>query len=313
MTIFTRKNNSDSKQDSRKPGIAIVSASGCAIDEPGVERGLQVLRDRGFEVHSYYQPDKKFQRFGGTDSQRAAQLHDAADNPDVDIIMALRGSYGLSRLLPHLDYKKLVASRKCFVGYSDFNALHLALLSQGHQASISGPMLCDDFSREDLSEFTLQSFFNCIKNTHHHVEFDTSASPECDVAGTLWGGNLAMLTHLAGTPYFPKIDNGILFVEDIAEHPYRVERMMLQLHFAGVLEQQSAIVFGDFSGYKLAAHDNGYNFEQMIQFLRETVKVPIITGLPFGHIKDKASLVIGSQASLLCQRGKVRLEMHYEF
>ncbi|MCX7219595.1 MAG: LD-carboxypeptidase [Burkholderiales bacterium] len=293
------------------PGIAIVAVSGCALDGIAVERGLQLLRERGFVVHNYYDHAQIYQRFGATDVQRLDQLHAAIDNPDVQIVMALRGSYGLSRLLPHIDYKKIAESKKYLVGHSDFNALQLAMLAKTDTSSFCGPMLCDDFSREDLSTYTHQQFFDCIKNTQHEIYFEDAESADLGVSGRLWGGNLAMLCHLVGTEYFPRIDDGILFVEDIAEHPFRVERMMLQLHFSGVLQRQKAIVFGNFSAYKLAAHDNGYDFEQMIRYLRSVLSVPIITGLPFGHIKEKASLVMGSDAQLLVSAGQVRLAMAY--
>ncbi|MFZ6748296.1 muramoyltetrapeptide carboxypeptidase [Undibacterium sp. Ren11W] len=293
------------------PGIAIVAVSGCALDGVAVERGLRVLRERGFLVHNYYEHAQIYQRFGATDSERLAQLNAAIDNPDVQIIMALRGSYGLSRLLPHIDYQKLADSKKYLIGYSDFNALQLAMLAKTGTSSFCGPMLCDDFSREDLSAFTLGHFFECINHRSHQIQFEAVDNADIDVSGTLWGGNLAMLTHLVGSEYFPDIRDGILFVEDIAEHPYRVERMLLQLHFAGVLNRQKAIVFGDFSAYKLAVHDNGYDFDQMLAYLRSVLTVPLITGLPFGHIKDKATLVTGSQARLSSLDGAVSLVMDY--
>lgn len=293
------------------PGIAIVGVSGSALDNVAVERGLQVLRDRGFTVHNYYQHDQVFQRFGATDIERLNQLHLAVDNPDVQIIMALRGSYGLSRLLPKIDYQRIANSKKYLVGYSDFNALQMAMLAKTSASSFCGPMLCDDFSRAELSDFTQEHFINCIGSNSYAFEFEAQDNPELDVSGTLWGGNLAMLTHLVGTEFFPDISDGILFVEDIAEHPYRVERMMLQLHLAGVLNKQKAIVFGSVSDYKLAPHDNGYNFEEMIQYLRNTLDVPVLTGLPFGHIKEKVTLVIGSDAKLVSKEDKVNITMQY--
>lgn len=295
----------------KNPGIAIVAVSGCALDELALERGIQVLSARGFSVHSYYDHAQRFQRFGATDADRLCQLHAAIGNPEVQIVMALRGSYGLSRLLPHIDFKKLAESKKYLVGYSDFNALQLAMLAKTGANSFCGPMLCDDFSRIELSDFTLNNFDECISSSHHSIRFEALNNPDVDVFGRLWGGNLAMLTHLLSTEYFPSIDQGILFVEDIAEHPYRVERMMLQLHYAGVLNKQKAIVFGDFSAYKLAALDNGYNFEEMIAYLRQTLSVPVLTGLPFGHIKDKVTLVIGSDAHLLSNSDTVNLSMQY--
>lgn len=304
-------NNSTFKPLPDNPGIAIVGVSGSALDNIAVERGLEVLRERGFVVHNYYQHEHIYQRFGATDDERLNQLHRAIDNPDVHIVMALRGSYGLSRILPQIDLKRIAESGKYLVGYSDFNALQMAMLAKTGTSSFCGPMLCDDFSRAELSEFTLEHFINCIASDHYTIEFSAEKNPELDVAGTLWGGNLAMLTHLVGTEYFPKISEGILFVEDIAEHPYRVERMMLQLHLAGVLNKQKAIVFGNFSDYKLAAHDNGYNFDEMIKYLRNTISVPIITGLPFGHIKDKVTLVVGSDAQLISEGNTVSITMQY--
>jgi muramoyltetrapeptide carboxypeptidase len=102
-----------------------------------------------------------------------------------------------------------------------------------------------------------------------------------------------------GTEYFPKIDGGILYLEDIAEHPYRVERMLLQLMQAGVLERQQAIVLGDFSGYRLAPSDNGYNFDEMLAFLRATLPCPVLTGLEFGHIPRRVTIPFGAQAHLV--------------
>jgi muramoyltetrapeptide carboxypeptidase len=101
-----------------------------------------------------------------------------------------------------------------------------------------------------------------------------------------------------GTPYFPEIDGGILFLEDVAEHPYRIERMLLQLHHAGVLDAQAAILLGDFSGYRLLENDNGYDLASAIETVRRFTRTPILTGLPFGHVRDKVSLPIGGMGQL---------------
>lgn len=290
--------------------IAVVAPSGAPLDELAVQRGLQALAQQGFAVRSYYRPEQKFQRFGASDAERLSQLHAAAINPDVGIVMALRGSYGLSRLLPHIDFDLLAGSGKCFVGYSDFTVIHMGLLACG-KMSLAGPMLCDDYTREQPSDYTLQQFSDCLKNNSHVVEFVDAGRQEADIQGTLWGGNLAMLAHLLGTPYWPEVSGGILFLEDIAEHPYRVERMLLQLQYAGVLQRQNAIVLGDFSGYRLATHDNGYDFDAMLSYMAGRLDIPIFTGLPFGHIRDRATLVVGSRAHLQVEQGLARLTMDY--
>jgi muramoyltetrapeptide carboxypeptidase len=293
------------------PCIAIVAPSGAALDDTNIEAGLAALTSAGFKVINYYQHTDRFERFGATDQERLDQLQAAIDNPEVDIVMGLRGSYGLSRILPDIDLQKIASSGKWLVGYSDFNALQLAMLAKTDTASLCGPMLCNDFTREELRPFTQNQFAKALRERKTYLEFESDQEVSLHVEGTLWGGNLAMICHLLGTEYFPQIQGGILFVEDIAEHPYRVERMLLQLHMAGVLAKQKAIMFGNFSSYRLAPQDNGYDFAAMLKFLRATISTPIVTGLPFGHCDDKASLMQGSIAHLSVTGTQVILTAEY--
>ena len=278
-------------------GVAVVAPSGYAPDPCSYARGIERMRAAGCTVREYYDPERKHQRFGGSDEDRIRQLHEAASDPRVQVVMALRGGYGMSRILPGLDLSLLVDSGKLFVGHSDFTALHMALLAQGGTPSFAGPMVCIDFSRDDPSDFTLDHFWRCITGPSHTIVFEADGNPAVDVSGVLWGGNLTMLTHLIGTSYLPRIDGGILFIEDVNEHPYRIERMLLQMEYAGLLDQK-AVVFGDFSSYALTEYDNGYTFESMLAYLRNRLGVPIISGLPFGHTREKATLAVGSHARL---------------
>lgn len=291
-------------------GVAIVAPSGYATDETALPRAIARLQQWRCQVHNYYDATAIYQRFGGTDTARIAQLYAAAENPQVDVIVALRGGYGLSRLLPALDFDRLAASGKIFVGHSDFTALHLGLLALTQTSSVAGPMICNDFSREDISDFTMRHFWDCLLNRTHTIAVQTQGNPTIDVSGILWGGNLAMLTHLIGTRYLPQIDGGILFIEDINEHPYRVERMILQLLHSGVLARQQALLLGDFSGYRLGEHDNGYDFAAMVNYLRERLPLPVLTGLPFGHIRDKVTLRVGADARLTADCGELQLMMN---
>lgn len=277
--------------------VAIVAPSGYAPNPSEVGRAIARLEAWGCRVRNFYDADAKHQRFGGSDAARAAQLQAAAADPEVQLVLALRGGYGMSRLLPDLDLAALAASGKLFVGHSDFTALQMGLLAQAGAISFAGPMVCIDFSRDDPSDFTLRQFWQCVTTPSHTVQFEAQPNPAIDVSGILWGGNLTMLAHLVGTPYLPKIEGGILFLEDVNEHPYRVERMLLQMSHAGLLNQK-AILLGDFSGYRLHEYDNGYDFSAMLDYLRQTLVVPILTGLPFGHMRDKATLAVGCQARL---------------
>jgi muramoyltetrapeptide carboxypeptidase len=285
-----------------KIGIAIAAPSGRPPDNEAFQLGVQRLQQQGFLVHNYYDDDKKFQRFGGSDEWRLAQLNAAAADPQVQVVVALRGSYGMSRLLPMIDFHKMADSGKLFVGYSDFTAFQMPLLKQTGRISFAGPMMCDDFIRAEPVAYTLNQFWDCLRGPVHTVRGTVDEggadNPVVDVSGKLWGGNLAMMVSLLGTPYFQALERGICFIEDVSEHPYRVERMVLQLFYAGALEGQQALVLGDFSGYKLNAMDNGYDFEAMLAYLRARLPIPVLTGLPFGHIRERATLPYGGMAHL---------------
>jgi muramoyltetrapeptide carboxypeptidase len=283
----------------QKIGIAIVAPSGFARGDEAIARGIARLEAHGCVVHNYYDPDQVFQRFGGTDQARLAQLNAAVANPEVQVVMALRGGYGLTRILPEIDFDAMAASGKIFVGFSDFTGFQLALLAKTGAGSITGPMFFGDFaSPEEPVDFTLDSFWKCLTGPTHQLLQTAEGNPELNVLGKIWGGNLAMLVSLLGTPYFPQVDGGILYLEDINEHPYRVERMLLQLQQAGVLARQQAVILGDFSAYKLGPGDNGYDFDTMLAYVREKLGVPVLSGLEFGHIARRVTIPFGATASL---------------
>lgn len=290
-------------------GVAIVAPSGYAIDSDTLARGIAQLEAQGCQIHNYYDPAKSYQRFGGTSEGCIAQIHAATQNPEVQIVMALRGGYGLSRLLQSLNLTMMAQSGKLFVGHSDFTVLQMALLAQTGRGSFAGPMLCSDFGAEVLSDFTMQHFWRCLSSDICTIEISAEGNPAVNVSGTLWGGNLAILNHLIGTPYLPQPKDGILFIEDINEHPYRVERMLLQLLHAGILSKQKAILLGDFSSYRLSEYDRGYDFQQMLTFIRSQLTVPVLIGLPFGHIHDKVTLAVGCRAELMANGQTSQLVM----
>jgi len=287
-----------------KLGIAIVAPGGYAPDPDAVDRGISRLKAQGILVHNYYRHEQRHERFADTDERRLAQLDAAAGDPDVQVVMALRGAYGMTRLLPHIDFDRMADSGKVFVGFSDVTAFQMGLYARRGAISYAGPMFAGDFGAPEPTDFTVDDFWRCLAGPTHTVRAEAAGNPELDVAGTVWGGNLAMLVSLLGTPYFPRIDGGILYLEDIAEHPYRVERMLLQLMQAGVIGRQRAIVLGDFSGYRLAPSDNGYDFDAMLAYVRATLPVPVLTGLEFGHIARRVTIPFGAQGRLVSAAGR---------
>lgn len=290
-------------------GIAIFAPGGYASDNAALERGIARLREQGCTIHNYYDPAAIFQRFGGTDEARLAQLNAAAADPEVQVVMALRGQYGLTRLLPSIDFEAMAASGKIFCGFSDVTAFHMGLMARTGAMSYAGPMFAGDFGTDTPVGFTQDSFWRCLAGPTHTIREEASGNPALNVSGPIWGGNLAMLVSLLGTEYFARIDDGILFVEDINEHPYRVERMLLQLMQAGVLGRQKALVLGDFSAYRLSPADNGYDFGAMLAYLRRTLPIPVLTGLQFGHIPKRVTIPFGAQATLVSDDAGFTLTM----
>lgn len=289
--------------------IAVVAPSGYAVDPAAYARGLERLRSLGHTVKDFSAACSRHQRFAASDADRLAQIHAAASDAEVELVIALRGGYGLSRILPDIDFDRIAASGQRWVGHSDFTALQLGLLATTGAGSFAGPMICDDFSRDEPSAFTHEHFWSCLAQPRFRIEVAATGNPSLRLQGRLWGGNLAILCHLAGTRWLPEVDDGILFVEDVNEHPYRVERMLLQLAHAGVLAKQQALVLGDFSGYKLGAYDNGYDFAAMLDYLRGRLGLPVLQGLPFGHVRDKLTLPVGAHCVLASDAAGFSLEL----
>ena len=190
---------------------------------------------------------------------------------------------------------------------SDMTSLQLGLLAHGGGVTWAGPLACDDFGRSGaeggVDDVTEGCFVEAMSGALEAVGFRTDAGFDgLDVRGTLWGGNLAIVNSLLATPHWPRVKGGILFVEDVNEHPYRVERNLLQLHQAGVLDAQKAIVLGRFSGWRKSPNDRGYALASMLARVRAATRTPILTGLPFGHVATKVTLPVGAKVQLLVDR-----------
>ncbi|EAW1310594.1 muramoyltetrapeptide carboxypeptidase [Salmonella enterica] len=291
----------------------LIAPSGYCINQQAALRGVQRLTDAGHQVENDEVIRRRFQRFAGTDAERLADVNSLASltSPDT-IVMPVRGGYGASRLLDRIDWQALASRQQrdplLICGHSDFTAIQAGLLAQANVITFSGPMLAANFGAETLNTFTEQHFWLALRKAQFTVEWQGDG-PQCDAQGTLWGGNLAMLISLIGTPWMPTIDKGILVLEDVNEHPFRVERMLLQLEYAGILNRQSAIVLGSFSGAAPNEYDAGYSLESVYAFLRSRLSVPLITGLDFGHEQRTVTLPIGANATLKNTRQGTQLTL----
>ncbi|MGE9553576.1 muramoyltetrapeptide carboxypeptidase [Erwinia amylovora] len=281
----------------------LIAPSGYCHNQQAAQLAVTRLQAQGHQVGNTEVISRREQRFAGSDAERLADLHQLIQ-PDCqpDIVLAVRGGYGATRLLPHFNASalatRLATHPLAICGHSDFTVIQLALLQQG-AITFSGPMLAGNFGAEALSDFTVDHFWRALTSPEFTVEWQAERhEQQVDVTGRIWGGNLAMLTSLIGTQWMPQIDHGILVIEDVNEHPFRVERMLLQLAQSGVLARQKAIVTGSFTGAKLTDYDNGYDFDSVWTLIRQITGLPLITGLEFGHHWHTVTLPLGAQGHL---------------
>ena len=284
--------------------LILYTPSGVLAAAAPLRLAAKRLKGLGFDVEVDASALVKHQRFAGDDDARLEAIHRVA-RARPSVALATRGGYGLTRLLDRIDWKLLAASVDAgtrWVGYSDLTALQMGLLAHTKSPTWWGPHACDDFGREELDEVTPDCFSEAMSGALEAVGFRTEAGFDgLDTRGLMWGGNLAMLCSLLGTAHWPKVKSGVLLLEDVAEHPYRVERMLLQLHQAGVLGAQKAIVLGAFSDWKKSPLDRGYDLKAMVSHLRGVVDVPILTGFPFGHVPTKVTVPFGVKGHLVVQ------------
>ena len=292
--------------------LVLLSPAGVIAEPAAVRRAAKRLAANGFAVQIDPAALARHQRFAGDDETRLAALHRVA-LAAPSVAMATRGGYGLTRLLDRIDWPLLAKSVERgtrWVGHSDMTSLQLGLLAHGgarHRSiTWAGPLAVDHFGRDaeqgGVDEVTEACFLEAMRGELEAVGFRTEAGFEgLEVQGTLWGGNLTMVMSLLGTPHWPRIKGGILFLEDVNDHPYRVERNLLQLHQAGVLDAQNAIVLGHFSHWKASPLDRGYTLKTAVARVRSVTKTPILTGLPMGHVPTIVTLPVGARVTLATQ------------
>ena len=288
-----------------KKHIYIYSPSSAVREKAVVRRGVARLQALGHEVELDEAVFASHMRFAGDDETRLAAIHRAAAS-GADVAMITRGGYGLTRILPGIRYQAVARSIERgtrFVGLSDFTAFQSAVLAKTGAVTWSGPALGEDFGVEGGADDIMQACFEDLlsgrgEGTGWRVPVAEAPSRLLVKGGTLWGGNLAIVSGLVGTPWLPDIKAGILFLEDVHEHPYRIERMLTQLLHAGILARQKAILLGHFTNYKSYPHDKGFKLKTVVDWLRTQVKCPVFTGLPFGHVPTKVALPVGAQVQL---------------
>ena len=277
---------------------------------------LQRMACAGFKIDNPAITDRQYLRFAGTDSQRASDLQNIATGAieAPKLLLGVRGGYGAMRLLPLIDWQtlgRIMQERGTILaGFSDVTAIQCALLAQGDMSSLAAPMLYSEFGKNNPDQVSCRQFARALTDPKLTIDVTNAAltseklptvlatSATQTITGTIWGGNLSVVSALAGSPYLPRIKGGIVFLEDVGEQTYRIERMLYDLYLAGVFKDQQAIVFGSITGTGEDSYDARYDISIVIQNLHELTGLPIYNGMRFGHIAQKQSFPLGATCEI---------------
>lgn len=296
--------------------IGVFSPAG-SPDAARVARGVTALESHGYRVVVSPNALGKHEYFSGTDEERLKDFHDMLADPGIDMMMMSRGGYGLSRIVHLINWSAVAKSEKILCGFSDFTAINLAALAQANIVTLAGPGVATDFGDDTSAVAADVADHHAFMEAHFWPvvagETDT-ITVACEhryapqsLTGPIWGSNLSLLCDLGGSRFIPDMAGGILFIEEIGEKPYTIERMFWQLYHSGVLSSQRAIVLGDFADSAPAADRYPYDVAHVVKTLRNLLSVPVLTSLPFGHVPRKLTIPYGADAVLQIRDGEYAL------
>lgn len=278
------------------------------------KRAVNFFQSRGYRVKiapSCSLIDRKY--FSGTAEQRAEDINNFFADDEVKAILCTRGGYGAAQVLDKLNYEIISQNSKPLIGYSDITALHIALGEKSGIVTIHAPMLFNFSNEKKMTSYTKAKFLNGITNKNPIGEFSLPYGVKLktlvkgDAEGIIIGGNLTVLTSLVGTPYELDGTGALLFLEDVGEEPYRLDRMLNQLYQSGLLNRVNGIIFGDFTDCE-NDNANGLQLENVLEHYAKISGKPTIIGFPAGHGKNNAFLPFGVHASMKAyENGKVKI------
>ncbi len=295
----------------KKGGVIGIVSPGSPMKPDRLHRGLEYLHGLGYQTRLGAHVYGKQGYLAGGDEERAADLNAMFADQEVDAIFCTRGGYGTPRILDKLDYDLIASNPKILVGYSDITALHLALYQKSGLVTFAGPMPAVEMG-QGIDAFTEEHFWSMLaaNSAGKKLICMSGAEPGTDsgsVRGTLLGGNLSMLCTLVGTEYLPGLTGAILFLEEVGEQPYRIDRKFAQLRLAGIIDELAAIVIGQLTDCKPSPGFPSLSLAEIIAGYTEDLDIPVLTGLPHGHEAVKYTIPIGVEACLHGQEGSIEL------
>ena len=284
--------------------IGLISPAG-PINEEKIQNAMENVLNMGLNYKIGQSATKESGYLAGTDKERLEDIHNMFANPDIKAIWCIRGGFGCTRILPHLNYDLIKNNPKILIGYSDVTALLSAIYIKTGLVGFHGPVagaVQTIYSKYILNSLIMDKSSNCEIIAKNEMLFEKNY-PNYIIrpgqgSGNLVGGNLSLLSAMCGTPYLPPFKNNIVFIEDIGEKPYRLDRMLTQLIQGSDIKEANGIVLGNFVDCEKKEGERSYALKEVILDKIGSLNIPSLYGMPFGHMDDQCTLPIGIHAEL---------------
>ena len=284
--------------------VGVITPSSPLVDDEGYPIAEENFEALGIQLRWGKNVGKKNGYLAGTDEERIADLHTMFADPGIKAIVCLRGGSGAARLLDKLDYGLIARNPKIFMGYSDITALHQAIFTQTGLITFHGAVANSRWTDMVLNQFK-QLFFDGIPPIYaanqHPVRTLTAGTAE----GRLLGGNLTVLTGIAGSRFYPDFTDSILFLEDIGEEPYRIDRMFSQLALSGALEHIKGFVFGRCSDCEASDPRSSLTLDEIVDHYIKPLGIPAYQGALIGHMDEQFILPVGARVCIDANKGSI--------
>ncbi|MEM9548863.1 MAG: LD-carboxypeptidase [Bacteroidota bacterium] len=305
--------NSKSMSSKNLPGalnsgdtIALI-APGSSIPEEKIEKAKSNLHSLGLKTVEGRFIREKYGYTAGKDQERISDIHWAFGDNAIDAIWCIRGGYGCTRLLPHLNYDLIKKNPKILIGYSDITALHMAIFKKTGLTTFHGPVGSSEFT-SFTSDYVKKMLFSSIsgQTIEHYDPSEVITLSRGTAKGKLIGGNLSLISAMCGTKYLPSAKGKIVFLEDIDEKPYRIDRMLVQLEQAWDLKKAKGIILGEFEGCD-SDSDRSLTLLETLENHFKGCRIPVLYKMPLGHIDNQATYPIGIKAEMDAEKKKIVL------
>jgi muramoyltetrapeptide carboxypeptidase len=298
--------------------IGLIAPASAPGNEKSINAGIKILEDHGYNVKLARNAKAKKGFLAGTDRQRISDIHSMFKNKKIDAIACLRGGYGTPRLLKGIDYDLIKNNPKIFIGFSDITGLLVAFLKKSGIVTFHGPMVTSNYAHKKGRDYALGSLLKIVSNDEAFGSIlpgsgikKGKAIQKGRATGILVGGNLSLLVTLLGTPFDFSTKKKILFIEEVGEDNYRVDRMLTQLLNAGKFNDAAGIAFGQFSGCVATPSPDNRPTQGIAEIIKDRTKglnIPVVSGLPFGHDAFTATLPVGIKATLDAEKSDLIIE-----